>query len=56
VTVDLTGLPEGKYQLSPSVEVLVANVVVESILPNTIEVTLTQLDTSTPTPTPTQKP
>ena len=52
VTVDLTGLTEGKYQLSPNVEVLVANVAVESILPNTIEVTLTPLNSSTPTPTP----
>jgi len=56
VTVDLTGLSEGKYQLSPTVEVLVANVAVESILPNTIEVTLTKLDISTPTPTPTPRP
>ncbi len=52
VTVDLTGLTEGKYQLSPNVEILVANVAVESILPNTIEVTLAPLNTSTPTPTP----
>lgn len=56
VTVDLTGLAEGTYQLSPNVEVLVANVVVESILPNTIEVALSPLDLSTPTPTPTPKP
>lgn len=56
VTVDLTGLPAGKYQLSPNVEVLVANVVVESILPNTVEVTLSPLDTNTPTPTSTPKP
>lgn len=52
VSVDLTGLAAGKYQLSPIVEVLIADVVVESILPNTIEVTLSPLDTSTPTPTP----
>ena len=51
VTVDLTGLTEGIYQLSPSVEVLVANVVAESILPNTIEISLTPLDVNTPTPT-----
>lgn len=56
VTVDLTGLSAGKYQLSPNVEVLVANVVVESILPNTIEVALTPLDTNTPTPAPTPTP
>ena len=52
VTVDLTGLTAGKYQLSPNVEVLVANVAVESILPNTIEVTLTPITSSTPTSTP----
>lgn len=52
VTVDLTGLTAGTYQLSPTVEVLVANVVAESILPNTVEVALTPLDTNTPTPTP----
>jgi YbbR domain-containing protein len=56
VTVDLTGLTAGTYQLSPRVEVLVANIVAESILPNTIEVALTPLDTNTPTPTPTPKP
>lgn len=53
VTVDLTGLSAGTYQLSPIVEVLVANVVVESILPNTIEVILTPLESGTPVPTPT---
>jgi YbbR domain-containing protein len=55
VTVDLTGLAAGTYQLSPTVEVLVANVKVESILPNTIEVALTSInaETSTPAPTPT---
>jgi len=52
VTVDLTGLTAGTYQLTPKVEVLVANVVVESILPNTVEVALTPINLSTPTPTP----
>lgn len=56
VTVDLTGLAAGTYQLSPTVEVLVANVNVESILPNTIEVVLTPVASSTPTPTPTPRP
>lgn len=56
VTADLTNLAAGTYQLSPKVEVLVANIVVESILPNTIEVALTPLNPSTPTPTPTPKP
>lgn len=53
VTVDLTGLGAGTYQLSPVVEVLVANIVAESILPNTVEVLLTLLESGTPTPTPT---
>lgn len=53
VTVDLTGLAAGTYQLSPNVEVLVANIAAESILPNTIEVTLTPFEPSTPTPAPT---
>lgn len=52
VTVDLTGLGAGTYQLSPGVEVLVANVVVESILPNTVEILLAPLDAPTPTPSP----
>lgn len=58
VTVDLTNFTEGTYQLSPKVEVLIANLVVESILPNTIEVVITpvELGTPTPTPTPTPKP
>lgn len=51
VTVDLTGLETGTYQLAPLVEVLVANIAAESILPNTIEVTLTPLELSTPAPT-----
>lgn len=51
VTVDLTGLETGTYQLAPLVEVLVANIAAESILPNTIEVTLMPLELSTPAPT-----
>jgi hypothetical protein len=52
VTVDLTGLGAGTYQLAPGVEVLVANIAAESILPNTIEILLTPLDSTTPTPNP----
>lgn len=51
VTVDLTGLEAGTHQLSPSIEVLVANIAAESILPNTIEILLTPLDAPTATPT-----
>lgn len=51
-TVDLTGLTPGTYQLTPKVEILIANIVVESILPNTIEVVITPISTQTPTPRP----
>ncbi|MCB0102084.1 MAG: hypothetical protein H6635_02570 [Anaerolineales bacterium] len=52
VTVDLTGLTAGTYQLTPIVEVLVSDVAVESILPNAIEITLTSISASSTTPTP----
>jgi YbbR domain-containing protein len=55
VTVDLTGLGIGTHQITPKVEVLISNVVVESILPNTIEVVISPIGaptkiTVTPTP------
>ena len=50
VIVDVTGLGSGTYQLTARVEILVADVVVESILPNTLEVIILPA----PTPTPTQ--
>lgn len=56
VTVDLTGLTVGTYQVTPNIEVLISNIVVESILPNTIEVVITAPETETPTPTVTPKP
>jgi YbbR domain-containing protein len=52
VTVDLSGLEPGTHQLTPKVEVLVSNVLVESILPGTVEVILFIPDTPTPTPRP----
>lgn len=57
-TVDLTGLSTGTYQITPKVEILISNIIVESILPNTIEVVITELDNTSPPPlsTPTQKP
>jgi len=51
VTVDLTGLIAGTYQLTPSVEILITNVDVESILPNTIEVVITPIGGLSVTPT-----
>jgi len=49
VVVDVTGLGPGTYQLTPRVEILVADVVVESILPNTLEVVILPAGTATPT-------
>lgn len=48
-TVDLTGLTEGTYQITPKVEILVSNIIVESILPNAVEVVISPIN---PTPTP----
>ncbi len=52
VTVDLTNLEVGTHQVNAKVEVLISDVVVESILPNTIEVVIALGDTPTITPTP----
>jgi YbbR domain-containing protein len=52
VTVDLSGLEAGTHQLIAKVEVLISDVVVESILPNTIEVVIVLIGTPAVTPTP----
>jgi YbbR domain-containing protein len=52
VTVDLTGLTVGTYQITAKVEVLISDVVVESILPNTMEVVIAPVGTPAVTPTP----
>jgi YbbR domain-containing protein len=52
VTVDLTGLGVGIHQVGPKVEVLISDIVVESILPNTIEVVITRIGAPTITPAP----
>lgn len=51
VIVDVTDLGEGVFQLTPRVEILVADVVVESVLPNTVEVTIVPAAEEAPTPT-----
>jgi YbbR domain-containing protein len=53
VTVDLSGLGPGTHQVIPKVEILISNVTVESILPNTIEVVISLNGTPTVTVTPT---
>jgi YbbR domain-containing protein len=52
VTVDLNGLTAGTHQIIAKVEVLISDVVVESILPNTIEVVISLIGTPTITPIP----
>jgi hypothetical protein len=52
VTVDLSGLTAGIYQITAQVDVLISDVVVESILPNTIEVVIGPIGTPVATPTP----
>jgi len=52
VTVDLTGLGIGTHQVIPKVEVLISDIVVESILPNTLEVVISLIGTPVVTPTP----
>jgi len=48
ITVDLSGLSAGVYQIAPQVETLIANIKVESVLPNAVEVVITPSVTSTP--------
>jgi YbbR domain-containing protein len=52
VLIDVTELAEGVHQLAPEVEILVANISVESILPGTVEVVLSSNASGTPTPAP----
>lgn len=52
VTVDVTGLDVGTHPLNPELDVLVDNVLVESILPSTVEVVLSIPLTPTVTPSP----
>jgi hypothetical protein len=49
VSVDVTDLEIGVYQLTPEVRVLVESVLVESILPGTVEIVIATPNTPTPT-------
>ena len=42
VVIDVTDLEEGTHQLTPKVEILVSDIVVESILPGTVEVVISR--------------
>jgi YbbR domain-containing protein len=50
VSIDLTGEGPGTYQLVPRVETPSTDVKLESILPGSIEVTITEAPTPSPTP------
>jgi YbbR domain-containing protein len=52
ITVDLTNLELGTHQVIPKIEVLISDVIVESILPNTIEVVISVTGIPSITPTP----
>lgn len=56
VVIDVTDLDEGTHQLIPNVEILVSDIVVESILPGTLEVIISSSPFQTPVPTPTSTP
>lgn len=56
VTVNLTDLTPGTYQLKPEVEPLNGNVLVESMLPGTVEVVISVQGTPTIVPTGTPGP
>lgn len=48
ITVNLNGLGPGVYQIAPLIEVLTPEVTVESVLPATVQVTITSQTTPTP--------
>ncbi len=50
VVIDLTGLEPGTYQLKPTVEILPDGIYLQSILPETVEVTIQVSPTPTATP------
>ncbi len=56
VTIDLTEYQAGTYQLTPQVTVALAELQVQSILPESVEVILTSMVTPTPTVSPTRTP
>ncbi len=50
VEVDLTALLPGTYQLTPKVTLVQQNLIVELILPGTVEVVIAKIGAATPTP------
>jgi len=56
VVVDLTGLEIGTYQLKPTVEILPDGLYLQSLTPETVEVTIQEQPTPTVTPSATPNP
>ncbi|HEY3475453.1 MAG TPA: hypothetical protein VGK56_12645, partial [Anaerolineales bacterium] len=54
VSVDVTGLAVGVYQLEPAVNPLVENITIEAMLPEQVEVVISVPSTPTPTAFPTR--
>ena len=52
VVVDLTGLEEGVYQLSPDVIILPDRLLLQVISPETVEIEISSAELGTPTPAP----
>ncbi len=48
ISLDVSGLLRGTYQLDPKIEVTISEIKVESVLPGTIQVTISNAPTPTP--------
>ena len=48
ITLDVTDLAVGNYQLAPLIEILITEVEVQSVFPGTVEVVITISETATP--------
>jgi len=48
ISLDVSGLLRGTYQLDPKIEVAISEIKVESVLPGTIQVTISNAPTPTP--------
>ncbi len=48
VTVDATGLNLGAHQIAPIIEILIADIEVQSIIPGTVEIVISNTTTGTP--------
>jgi hypothetical protein len=50
VTLDLSGLGPGVYQKEPKIDISIPGLNVDTVLPATVEVTISEAPTLTPTP------